>query len=85
MVTPISPHTMRDRSILFAPEDEVEIRVGSARGNKIQYVEAIFDGSHKVPLKTGDKVLIRESDKRTKIIKLTKESFLMTLQKKLKD
>ncbi len=85
MVTPISPHTMRDRSILFAPEDEVEIRVGSARGDKIQYVEAIFDGSHKVPLKTGDKVLIRESQKRTKIIKLTRESFLMTLQKKLKD
>ncbi|MCR5501845.1 MAG: NAD(+)/NADH kinase [Lachnospiraceae bacterium] len=85
MLTPICPHTMHDRSILFSEEDEVEIHIDHARDGSEQIMEAIFDGSHKVGLKTGDRVLIRASEKTTGIVKLRQESFLTTLRKKLKD
>lgn len=85
MLTPICPHTMHDRSILCSEEDEIEIRIDRARDGSEQIMEAIFDGSHKVGLKTGDRVIIRESEKTTRIVKLREESFLTNLRKKLKD
>lgn len=78
MLTPICSHSLHNRSILFSPEDEVMIRVE-------QETEAIFDGSHKVMLYPEDTIYIREALKKTKIVKLKEESFLMTLHNKLKD
>ena len=83
VVTPICSHSMQNRSIIFSAEDKITIEIEANREGKTQEVEAIFDGSHKVLLRTGDYVEISCSEKTTGIIKLRKESFLEILNKKL--
>ena len=85
LVSPICPHSMQNRSIVLAPEDTVTIEVEESREGQIQEVGAIFDGSHKQSLRTGDKLEIRKSCKTTGIIKLSQMSFLEILHRKMSD
>lgn len=85
LLTPICPHTLNTRSIILSPEDEVTIKIPEGREKKVQTVEANFDGTHKVTLKTGDKVVIKKASKTTGILKLNTESFLEILHKKMSD
>ena len=85
LITPVCPHSMHNRSIVLSPEDEIVVEIESSREGKVQEVEAIFDGSHKVTLSTGEKIEIRRSDKTTGIVKLSKASFLEILHRKMKD
>ena len=70
LVSPICPHSMQNRSIVLAPEDTVTIEVEESREGQIQEVEAIFDGSHKQSLRTGDKLEIRKSFKTRRYLSL---------------
>lgn len=85
MVTPICPHTLNQRSIILSPEDAVEIEVLPGREGKVQTVEANFDGSHVIPLRTGDRIRIVKSEKSTEFIQLNRVSFLEVLHKKMAD
>lgn len=85
MVTPICPHTLNQRSIILSPEDVVEIEVLPGREGRTQTVEANFDGSHVIPLRTGDRVRIVKSEKSTEFIQLNRVSFLEVLHKKMSD
>ncbi|MDD6811269.1 MAG: NAD(+)/NADH kinase [Lachnospiraceae bacterium] len=85
LLTPICPHTLNTRSIILSPEDEVTIKIPEGREKAIQTVEANFDGTHKITLKTGDKVVIKKASKTTGILKLNTESFLEILHKKMSD
>lgn len=81
LMTPISPHSMINRSIVLADTAEVEIemtRIGA--GGAL----LAFDGSGSVAkLEDGDRLRIRKSDKKTKILTLSKESFLEILRNKM--
>ena len=85
LITPVCPHSMHNRSIVLSPEDEITVEIESGREGNVQEVEAIFDGSHKVPLSTGERIEIRKSDKTTGIVKLSQVSFLEILHRKMKD
>lgn len=85
LMTPICPHTLNSRSIVLSPEDEIGICVGENRDGSRQIVEVSFDGGHRVELSTGDQISIRRSDKVTRIIKLSKVSFLEVLHKKMEE
>ncbi len=85
LVTPICPHTLNTRSIVLAAEDRVTIEINAGREGNIQEVEANYDGSHKILLRTGDKIEIRQSSKKTDIVKLSNDSFLEILHKKLNE
>lgn len=85
VMSPICPHSMQHRSIVLSPEDEVTIEIETGHDEVRQEVEAIFDGSHRVTLYTGDKIVIRRSEKTTGIVKLNKVSFLEILHRKLSD
>lgn len=85
LLTPICPHTLNTRSIILSPEDEVTIKIPEGREKAIQTVEANFDGTHKITLRTGDKVVIKKASKTTGILKLNTESFLEILHKKMSD
>jgi NAD+ kinase len=85
LLTPICPHTLNTRSIVLAPEDEIMIEIPKGRDGQPQTVEASFDGSHKVVLKTGDQVSVRKAEKTTGILKLQTESFLAVLHKKMSE
>ena len=83
LLTPICPHTMNTRSIVFAPEDEITVEIPCGKDGSEQVVEANFDGSHKVTLHTGDRIVIHRADKTTGIVRLQTESFLAVLHKKM--
>lgn len=85
LLTPICPHTLNTRSIILSSEDEVTIEIPEGKEGTVQTVEANFDGTHKVTLKTGDKITIRKAPETTGILKLNTESFLEILHKKMSE
>ncbi|MBR6003946.1 MAG: NAD(+)/NADH kinase, partial [Lachnospiraceae bacterium] len=85
VLTPVCPHTMNSRSIVLAGEDEVYIEIKEAKNGGDQVAFAMSDGAAHFDLKTGDSFIMRRSDKRTRIIKLNKVSFLEILQRKMND
>ena len=84
-LTPICPHSLNQRSIILSSEDVIEIEIPEYRGGRVQTVEANFDGSHVIPLRSGDKIRIVKSEKITEIIQLNRVSFLEVLHKKMKE
>lgn len=85
MMTPVCSHTLvNNRTIILSEEDVIDIEIGQYKPGEKQEVDASFDGSHPVNLNEGDKIRIIRSDKVTKILKLSKVSFLDTLQKKMR-
>lgn len=85
MITPICPHTLNTRSIILSAEDRIEIKIEAGREGEKLEVEANFDGSHKVTLRTEDRIEIRQSEKKTDIVKLSNASFLEVLHKKMNE
>lgn len=84
VLTPVCTHNlMNNRSIILSEEDVIDIVIGDNKEGEEQEVEASFDGRYPVTLRTGDSIRIIRSDKVTKIIKLSKVSFLETLHKKM--
>lgn len=83
MLTPICPHTLNQRSIILSAGDTVEIEIPKGREESVQTVEASFDGSHVIPLETGDRIRIVQSEKRAEFIRLNRVSFLEVLHRKL--
>ena len=48
MLTPICSHTLYQRSIVFSPEDVIEIEIAEGKDGKMQTVDASLDGAHGV-------------------------------------
>lgn len=83
LLTPICPHTMHSRTIVLSAEDEVVIEIGENKRGTIQEVEACFDGSVKMELYAGDRMEIRRAEKVTEMLKLSQDSFVEVLHKKM--
>lgn len=83
VLTPICAHTLNARSIILKAEDIVEIEIDSGHNGTILQVEANSDGSERISMETGDKIFISKAENTTKIIKLSKVSFLEILHKKM--
>ena len=64
--------------------DIIDIEIGEYKPDERHEIAASFDGKNPVNLNEGDKIRIMRSDKVTKILKLSKVSFLETLQKKMR-
>ncbi len=85
ILTPICPHTLNTISIVLAADDTIEIRIGKGRNEGIQEAEINFDGGLTRRLVTGDRIVVRRSGQTTKLIHLSKVSFLETLHKKMSE
>lgn len=83
VLTPICAHTLNARSIILRAEDIVEIEIDSGHNGTILQVEANSDGNERISMETGDKIFISKAENTTKIIKLSKVSFLEILHKKM--
>lgn len=83
LLTPICPHTLNTRTIVLSPDDTIVIEVAENRRGQRQEVEACFDGSDRFDMATGDRIEIARSSRKTEIIKLSRESFLEVLHKKM--
>ncbi len=84
VITPICSHALNTSSVVLSADDEIEIKIGKGRNGTIEEVIVAFDGADTVTLFTGDTVTIRKSDAATKIMKLSKVSFLEILRRKMK-
>lgn len=85
VLTPICPHSLNQRSIVLSPEDVIEIEIPARGESGNQNVEASFDGSHVIPLGTGDRLRIVRSEETTEFLKLGQGSFLDVLHRKMKE
>ena len=85
LLTPICAHTLNARSIILKADDVVEIELDSGHNGSNLQVAANSDGSEEIAMETGDKIFISKAPNTTKIIKLSKVSFLEILHKKMGD
>ncbi|MCH1983763.1 NAD(+)/NADH kinase [Ruminococcus sp. OA3] len=83
LMTPLAPHTLNTRSIVFSDNDKITVEIGPGRDEMIERGMAAFDGDTTVPMVTGDRIVIEKSTKDTRIIKINNVSFLETLRKKM--
>ncbi|MEE1030626.1 MAG: NAD(+)/NADH kinase [Ruminococcus sp.] len=83
LMTPLAPHTLNTRSIVFASQDVISVELGEGRDGGIEQGVASFDGAARVPMVTGDRIVISKAKKDTKIIKINNISFLEVLREKM--
>ncbi len=82
MVTPICPHSLNKRSIIFGADDTIIIKMSD---DKKCFEERIasFDGEQFFNVVTGDRIVISRSDKVSKFVKTNKASFLQRVRQKM--
>lgn len=85
LMTPICAHTLNNRSIVFSPEDVLEIQIEKGRYEENEVKNVSFDGTRSFSVQDGDRIIIRQSKQLVKLVKLSKISFLEVLRKKLGD
>ena len=83
VLTPINAHTLNTRSIVLSADDTIEVEMGSRRFQRDEVALVSCDGDAIVELKVGDRFQITKSDHIIQIVKLSKESFLEILSKKM--
>ena len=79
MITPISPHTLSNRSVVVSMDSEIQVRVLSRRLD----VFLTADGQVQMPLSLEDVVRIRRSTVSIRLVRLPQSTFFMTLRQKL--
>lgn len=84
VITPICPHALNTSSIVLSSDDTVEVEIGKGRYGRVEHAAVTFDGTKTIPLVTGNRVFIKKASETTKFVKLSKESFMKTLRKKMK-
>lgn len=82
VVTPICAHSLNSRSIILPENAEICISVENDRAEREGWLAA-FDGVSYGDIRTGDSVRIVRSEKSTRLIKLSRVSFLETLRRKM--
>lgn len=83
LLTPICPHTLNSRSIVFSGEDTIRIQIGEGRRAGKDETYVTFDGDTSFRMHSGDYVEIKKSMEITRILKINQISFLEVLRNKL--
>ncbi len=83
VITPVCPHTLNTRSIVLSAESRIEVEICRDRHGVDDEKMVSFDGSKNLRLKSNDRIVIEKSDLDTKIVKISKKSFVEILQKKM--
>ena len=92
MVTPICPHSLNQRSIIFAADDEIMIEMkdnksssgrmtGSLKSDSARV--ATFDGESFCEVVTGDRIVITQSKRISRFVKTSRISFLERIRNKM--
>lgn len=86
LLTPLAPHSLISRSIIFSGRDHIRVEIGEGSTGALDQVAfAAYDGTGEIPIGTGDAVEIRRSRKYTNIIKINNISFLEVLRRKMSE
>ena len=83
VVTPISPHSLTSKSVVFDSADRIRIEVVKKR--RTQETEAIvsFDGADNIELSAGESVEVTCSKREIRLIKMYDVSFYSVLREKI--
>lgn len=82
MVTPICPHTLNKRSIVFGAGDTITITMGDNK--KISEERIVtFDGEQFYNVVKDDRIVVTRSEKISEFIKTNRDSFLQRIREKL--
>ncbi|MCF0145739.1 MAG: NAD(+)/NADH kinase [Eubacterium sp.] len=84
LMTPLAPHTLNTRSVILREESRIRIEVDVGHTGAVRDAAAMFDGGKACSLVTGDYVEIRKAGNSAKFIRISDDSFLETLQRKMK-
>lgn len=84
LITPINSHNLSTRSIVIGADDEVVVELAERRSQQDETVEVSFDGDNAVKLEVGDRFVIRRAKETARICKISNESFLEILSKKMR-
>ena len=82
LITPVCPHTLNSRSIVFSPETRIVVELMKGRDGSNKQAISSFDGSGTILMNSGDRIEIKKSKKTTKILRLNRVSFLDVISKK---
>ena len=85
LMTPIAPHTLNTRSIIFPAEDVITVELGEGRREDMENGLASFDGDTVIPMVTGDRIVIQKASVSSRILKLNHVSFVEVLRQKMRD
>lgn len=85
ILTPIAPHTLHSRSIVFPASDVITVEMGKGRHTSCERGLASFDGDTAIHLVTGDRIQVKKAEVKTKIVKLNHLSFVEVLRRKMRD
>ncbi|MFH1759798.1 MAG: NAD(+)/NADH kinase [bacterium] len=80
IITPICPHTLQQRPLIFSAGKELSLRI---EPNKTASIALILDGKIKFSLKDNDSIVITKSRYTTKLIRPANTDIFKTLRKKL--
>ena len=84
VITPICSHALNTSSVVLSADDVIEVEVCEGRYGRQEQVSLCFDGAEQTTLVTGERVCIRRAAQTAKLIKLSRESFMKTMRKKMK-
>lgn len=79
LLTPICPHSLFSRTIMFRPDLCIEIETNCCDGDMM----VTIDGHDTVPVSGGEKIRIKCSDRWAELIKIKDEDFYDVLREKL--
>lgn len=82
MMTPLAPHTINARSIIFPESDRLMVEIGKSRTDRPERARVDFDGGIGYQVETGDTIEVKKASSCTHIIKIRQISFLEVLRNK---
>lgn len=85
MMTPVAPHALNTRSVIFPAGDEIAVEIAEGAQKGRGKAIASFDGDTNISMTVGDKIVIKRSVCDTQIIKISNISFLEVLRTKMKN
>ena len=75
VVTPICSHALNTSSVVLSAGDTIEVEICEGRYGRQEQVSLCFDGAEQTTLVTGETA---------RLIKLSRESFMITMRRKMK-
>ncbi len=83
VLTPICPLEVVSRSVVLSGSDTVVIRMMKSSGRRTRTTGVYFDGRDDFTLSSDDELIIKKAEASIRLIKLSKESFLEVLSRKM--
>ena len=84
VITPICCHALNASSVVLSAEDVIEVEICEGRYGRTERALVTFDGAETQGLSTGDRVAVKKARETTKLVKLSRESFMKTMREKMK-